>query len=99
MDCYSRGRKRNKPKTLGISFCITLLILIFKIVSLKVIDLLYKKYYPSTIMSSLVTKWKKNKPYLYWVRSARVQGKPRIVEQIYLGPRERVLPQRPSRLS
>ena len=44
-------------------------------------------------MSSLVTKWKKNKPYLYWVRSARVQGKPRIVEQIYLGPRERVLEQ------
>jgi transposase len=44
-------------------------------------------------MSSLVTKWKKNKPYLYWVRSARVEGKPRIVEQIYLGPRERVLEQ------
>src|SRR5712692_5771021 len=44
-------------------------------------------------MSSLVTKWKKNKPYLYWVRSARVQGKPRIVEQMYLGPRERVLDQ------
>jgi hypothetical protein len=41
-------------------------------------------------MSSLVTKWKKKKPYLYWVRSARVDGKPRIVEQIYLGPRERV---------
>src|SRR3989441_11284017 len=36
---------------------------------------------------------KKNNPYLYWVRSARVQGKPRIVEQIYLGPRERVLEQ------
>jgi transposase len=50
-------------------------------------------YYPSSIMSSLVTKWKKNKPYLYWVRSARVEGKPRIVEQIYLGPRERVLEQ------
>ena len=50
-------------------------------------------YYPSAIMSSLVTKWKKNKPYLYWVRSARVEGKPRIVEQIYLGPRERVLEQ------
>jgi transposase len=44
-------------------------------------------------MSSLVTKWKKNKPYLYWVRSARIEGKPRIVEQIYLGPRERVLAQ------
>jgi hypothetical protein len=45
-------------------------------------------------MSSLVTKWKKNKPYLYWVRSARVEGKPRMVEQISLGPRERVLEQR-----
>lgn len=44
-------------------------------------------------MSSLVTKWKKNTPYLYWVRSARIEGKPRIVEQIYLGPRERVLEQ------
>ena len=44
-------------------------------------------------MSSLVTKWKKNKPYLYWVRSARIEGKPRIVEQLYLGPRERVLEQ------
>lgn len=26
-------------------------------------------------MSSLVTKWKKHQPYLYWVRSARVRGK------------------------
>src|SRR6266446_2293332 len=58
-----------------------------------VLDRFPKRYYPSTIMSSLVTKWKKNKPYLYWVRSARIEGKPRIVEQIYLGPRERVLEQ------
>src|SRR6266542_2914969 len=58
-----------------------------------ILDHFPKLYYPSTIMSSLVTKWKKNKPYLYWVRSARVQGKPRIVEQIYLGPRERVFEQ------
>ena len=50
-------------------------------------------YCPSTILSSLVTKWKKNKPYLYGVRSARVEGKPRMVEQISLGPRERVLEQ------
>ncbi len=40
---------------------------------------------------SLTTKVKKGRPYLYWVRSARVDGKPRIVEQIYLGPRDRVL--------
>src|SRR3954462_14349788 len=58
-----------------------------------ILDRFPKLYCPSTIMSTLVTKWKKNKPSLYWVRSARVQGKPRIVEQIYLGPRERVLEQ------
>src|SRR4029450_10292360 len=58
-----------------------------------VLECFPKTYYPSTIMSSLVTKWKTNKPYLYWGPSARVEGKPRIVEQIYLGPRERVLEQ------
>ncbi len=42
-------------------------------------------------MPSLITKWKKGRPYLYWVRSARVQGQSRIVEQIYLGPQERVM--------
>ena len=42
-------------------------------------------------MPSLITKWKKGKPYLYWVRSARVNGQPRIVEQVYLGPKTRVL--------
>jgi len=42
-------------------------------------------------MASLITKWKKGNPYLYWVRSARVNGKPRIVEQVYLGPRDRVM--------
>ena len=47
-------------------------------------------YYPY-YMPSIVTKWKKGKPYLYWVRSARVDGQPRIVEQVYLGPRERAL--------
>ena len=44
-------------------------------------------------MPSLITKWKKGKPYLYWVRSARVNGHSRIVEQLYLGPRERVMEQ------
>src|SRR2546426_11040897 len=46
-------------------------------------------YYPAR-MSSLITKWKKGRPYLYWVRSARVKGQPRMVEPIYLGPQERV---------
>jgi len=44
-------------------------------------------------MPRLITKWKKAKPYLYWVRSARVNGQSRIVEQLYLGPRERVMEQ------
>jgi hypothetical protein len=33
-------------------------------------------------MPSLMTKWKKGRPYLYWIRSARVKGQSRIVEQI-----------------
>ena len=44
-------------------------------------------------MPSLITKWKKGKPYLYWVRSAWVNGHSRIVEQLSLGPRERVMEQ------
>ena len=42
-------------------------------------------------MASLITKKKRGREYLYWVRSARVDGKPRIVEQVYLGPKDRVL--------
>jgi transposase len=48
---------------------------------------------PPFIMPSLITKWKKGKPYLYWVRSAWVNGHSRIVEQRSLGPRERVMEQ------
>ena len=44
-------------------------------------------------MPSLITKWKKGRPYLYWVRSARVNGQSRLVEQIYLGPKARVMEQ------
>jgi transposase len=46
-------------------------------------------YYPT--MASIVYKKKKGREYAYWVRSARVEGKPRIVEQVYLGPKERFL--------
>ena len=46
-------------------------------------------YYP--IMASIIYKTKKGREYAYWVRSARVNGKPRIVEQVYLGPRDRFL--------
>src|SRR6266487_3228322 len=49
--------------------------------------------YPIIVMPSLITKWKKGNPYLYWVRSARVNGQSRIAEQIYLGPRGRVMEQ------
>lgn len=46
-------------------------------------------YYPT--MPALIHKKKKGRFYTYWVRCARVDGRPRIVEQIYLGPKERVL--------
>lgn len=42
-------------------------------------------------MASLINKLKKGHLYTYWVESKRVNGKPRIVEQVYLGPRDRVL--------
>lgn len=42
-------------------------------------------------MASIIYKKKKGREYAYWVRSARVNGKPRIVEQVYLGPRDRFL--------
>jgi transposase len=42
-------------------------------------------------MASLVYKKKKGHLYTYWVESKRVNGKPRIVEQVYLGPKQRVL--------
>jgi transposase len=56
------------------------------------VDIIAIVYYPYS-MPSLITKWKKGKPYMYWVRSARVNGQPRIVEQVYLGPRNRVMQQ------
>src|SRR5262245_21028507 len=45
-------------------------------------------YYP--IVASLITKKKGNKLYYYVVDSARVEGKPRIVQQTYLGTAERL---------
>ena len=41
-------------------------------------------------MASLVAKKKGNKLYYYVVESARVEGKPRIVHQAYLGTAEKV---------
>jgi transposase len=45
-------------------------------------------YYP--IMASLISKKKGNKLYYYVVESARVEGKPRIVQQTYLGSADRL---------
>ena len=42
-------------------------------------------------MASIIKKVKKGKPYYYAVESARVNGKPRIVKQVYLGSPERIM--------
>ena len=42
-------------------------------------------------MATIIFKKKGGREYAYWVRSGRVNGKPRIVEQVYLGPRDRVI--------
>ena len=41
-------------------------------------------------MASIVAKKKANQLYYYVVESARVEGKPRIVQQTYLGTAERI---------
>jgi transposase len=41
-------------------------------------------YYPYCV-ATIVRKRKGGRDYFYWARSARVEGKPRIVEQVYLG--------------
>src|SRR5437762_13493792 len=46
------------------------------------------KYSPT--MASLIAKRKRRKLYYYIVESARVEGKPRIVHQTYLGTVERI---------
>ena len=40
------------------------------------------------VAGTIVAKRKGGRRYFYWVRSARVDGKPRIVEQLYLGTAE-----------
>jgi len=45
-------------------------------------------YFPT--MASLIAKRKRRKLYYYVVESARVDGKPRIVNQTYLGTAERI---------
>jgi transposase len=40
------------------------------------------------VAGTIVKKRKGGREYFYWVRSARVEGRPRIVEQVYLGTAE-----------
>src|SRR5674476_1025381 len=55
-----------------------------------VLDLVGRRvYYP--YMSSIVGKKRGNQTYYYLVESARVNGKPRIVEQQYLGSTAEVM--------
>jgi len=43
-------------------------------------------------MATLIHKKKKGHEYTYWDRvQAGQRGKPRIVEQVYLGPKQRIL--------
>ena len=56
-----------------------------------VLAFLPKIAYVLSYMATLINRKKGGREYTYWVRSARVNGKPRIVEQVYLGPRDRVL--------
>jgi len=55
-----------------------------------IIDIYFLDCSPLTIRPSLITTWNKGRPYLSWVRSAWRNGHSRIVEQRYLGPRDRV---------
>ena len=40
------------------------------------------------VAGTIIRKRKGGREYFYWARSARVDGKPRIVEQVYLGTAE-----------
>ena len=42
-------------------------------------------------MGSIVKKRVKNNPYYYFVESKRVNGKPRIVNQVYLGTAQAIM--------
>ena len=49
-----------------------------------------KVVYVLPYMASLIAKKKANQLYYYVVESGRVDGKPRITNQIYLGSAEKV---------
>ena len=54
------------------------------------LDMCVYVLYVFPTMASLIAKRKKHKLYYYVVDSARVQGRPRIVHQTYLGSAEKV---------
>jgi len=47
--------------------------------------------YISSLMAHLHKKMKNGKPYYYVREIARVDGKPKVVKQVYLGPPERLI--------
>ena len=52
---------------------------------------LYNWYYPyTTRMGSLQKKRKKGNDYWYWMRTDRVDGEPRVTQQVYLGSADRI---------
>jgi len=52
---------------------------------------LYIWYYPyTTRMGSLQKKRKKGNDYWYWMRTERVDGQPRVTQQVYLGSADRI---------
>src|SRR4029434_3203486 len=77
----------------GFYIPVTLLEFYYLSIFVGYIDIFLHACYPPFIMPSLITKWKKGKPYLYWVRSAWVNGHSRIVEHLYVRHRERVMAQ------
>src|ERR1017187_9279051 len=71
--------------------CITLLkIRLCEILRLPVDFRTHRRIIVLPYMASIVAKKKANQLYYYVVESARVDGKPRIVQQTYLGTAERV---------
>ncbi len=53
--------------------------------------MLHILYYPTVVMASIIKKIKKGHTYYYAAQSARVNGKPRIVWQKYLGTLDTII--------
>jgi len=55
------------------------------------LDIIQILYYPTIVMASIIKKIKKGHAYYYAAQSARVDGKPRIVWQKYLGTLDTII--------